>query len=255
MPRGGHFHVQVILREASVILSEAKDLYAGFLRRFTPQDDRVPRKVRGAVFALILPAALASSCGKEAPRPPAETAIRLDSAPAQDPYPISDRGGTPTTGPEERYNRCERIWCLTHRENFFLDHFLQEHVGWILHDDGHGDVFVPRWRKSGPEFPWAGRSMLQLCGRHAHPHVLGRPGGPVKSGGFSRSLGLDRAHYNAYGTRLDPCCVNPIGWSFIHSTAGLMFRFPTREEMAELPAQGWQKPFPARTAVEPPRPG
>src|SRR5262245_51687418 len=43
-----------------------------------------------------------------------------DGFPAKEPvYSVSARGGTPATGPGERFNHCERIWCTVHGENFF----------------------------------------------------------------------------------------------------------------------------------------
>lgn len=200
----------------------------------------------------LLSGALALHCAGPEPPPPEPVAAPDGAAVAS--YPVSPQGGTPPTGPGERYNRCERIWCLAHQENFSVEHFLAGHRGWILHDDLHGDVFAPRHRQSGPEFPWANRNVLQLCGRHVHPHVLGRPGGPFKAGSFTRALGFDRAHYNAYGIGLDRPSVGPLGWSFVHSKAGLMFRFPNREEMAVLPAGGWQRPFSGRPRAGTPGP-
>jgi len=201
----------------------------------------------------ILPVLFGLCCSK--PAPPARTGSAEAKPALEAPYRVSSRGGTPPTGPAGRYNHCERIFCLAHGENFSVEHFLEGHRGWILHDDLRGDVFVPRHRQSGPEFPWANRNVLQLCGQHVHPHVLGRPGGPFRSGGFSGALGFDRAHYAAYGIGLERSLVNPVGWSFVHSKAGLLYRFPSREELASLPAEGWQRPFPAESPSERARPG
>ena len=90
---------------------------------------------------LVLAGVLAlSSCGSE-PSPP-----RAQAAPPPAPPPIvvDADGGTPKRGPGDLYNACERVWCLTHLKNYDLDHFSKGHIGWILHDEGHGDVFVPR---------------------------------------------------------------------------------------------------------------
>ena len=102
---------------------------------------------------------------------------------ADPPYKVSPRGGTPATGPGDRFNHCERIWCMAHGENFFIDHFLKDHIGWILHDDSVGDVFVPAGRVGGPRFPGAKLTVLHLCGRHVHPHILGLGAGPQQGAG------------------------------------------------------------------------
>lgn len=168
-------------------------------------------------------------------------------------YPISARGGTPATGPGERYNHCERIWCLTHGENFFIDHFLERHVGYVLHEDRRGDIFVTRHRSGGPGFPKARRSSLLLCGKHVHPYLLGKAGGvPIRHTGYNHNLGYNRAHFVAYGTRLDPCCINGLGSSFIHSMAGRQFFFHDVDLYREHPELGWQKPFAARIATAEP---
>jgi len=159
---------------------------------------------------------------------------------------VSARGGTPATGPGLRYNSCERIWCLTHGENFFIDHFLTGHVGWIIHDDVRGDVFVPRGRTQGPEFADARVTALLLCGRHVHPYLLGKWGGPIRHTGYNHTLGYSRSHFMSDGTRLDPCCINGLGHGYLHSRAGRQFRFHDLEEYREHPEQGWQKPFVAR---------
>ena len=48
---------------------------------------------------------------------------------APGPYAVSPQGGTPASGPGARYNHCERIWCLVHGENYFIDHYLKGHEG------------------------------------------------------------------------------------------------------------------------------
>ena len=164
------------------------------------------------------------------------------------PYPVSTAGGTPATGPGIRYNSCERIWCLTHKENFFIDHFLRGHIGWILHDEVRGDVFVPRHRTEGPNFQDARATALLLCGQHVHPFLLGKYGGPIRHTGYNYTLAYKRAHFYAYGTRLDPCCINGLGFGFIHSMAGRQFRFHDLQEYRAHPELGWQKPFGARSA-------
>ena len=113
-------------------------------------------------------------------------------ASAEPPLP---REGMPRRGPGDRYNSCERVWCLVHDANFDLDHFTRGHNGWILHDDGHGDVFVPRHRTSGPEFPKARHNVLLLCGQHVHPYWLGGRRGPVTRTGYNVALGYARAHF------------------------------------------------------------
>ena len=100
------------------------------------------------ILLITILAAMAPACGSPRPAavPDPPPAPRLD---------VDSSGGTPRRGPGNLYNACERIWCLTHERNFDLDHFLETHNGWILHDDAHGDVFVPRYRTSGPAFPGA----------------------------------------------------------------------------------------------------
>ena len=193
----------------------------------------------------------ASGCRSDDPpgRVPRARSALASSAPkpASSPaYTVSGSGGSPATGPGERFNYCERIWCLTHRENFFVEHYLHDHRGWILHDELRGDVFVPRYRTEGPAFPDARPSVLFLCGRHVHPFIVGKGGGPIRLTGFNRTLGYDRAHFHSYGTRLDPCCINGAGSAFIHSRAGRQFRFHELDEFRAHPEQGWQKPFQAR---------
>jgi hypothetical protein len=207
--------------------------------------------VRNLVLPLMVSLAVAlSGCSRDEGRP-AEAAADSEPAPAEpEPaYPISDAGGTPATGPDGRYNHCERIWCLTHKENFFIDHFQGGHVGFVVHDDKHGDVFLPRGRTGGPAFPKSGPSALMLCGKHAHPWILGegrRGGTPIRLTGFNHALGYGRSHFNAYGTRIDPCCVNGMGSAYVHSFAGKQFRFHELEEYRKHPEIGWQKPFAAK---------
>src|SRR5262245_30502999 len=129
-------------------------------------------------MALALAAALCACT--ESPRPaPAATA---PSAPRQD---VDASGGTGKRGPGSLFNACERIWCLTHERNFDWDHFAAGHVGWILHEDGSGDIFVPKYRSGGPEFRDARLNVLALCGKHAHPYWLGKPRGPVTKTGYN----------------------------------------------------------------------
>ena len=170
------------------------------------------------------------------------------AAPTVPAYPISAHGGTPATGPGERFNHCERIWCTLHEENFFIDHFTDgDHRGYVLHDPGHGDVFTLRWRTDGLDLSKASRAALFLCGRHVHPWIAASHGGTfVKHTGFNSTLGYDRRHFALYGTRLDPCCVNGLGSSFVHSDLGRQFRFHDLAEFRAHPEIGWQKPFAAR---------
>lgn len=159
---------------------------------------------------------------------------------------ISPAGGTPATGPGNRWNECERIWCTSHGENYFVDHFLAGHTGWVIHDDLRGDVWVPRHRTEGPEFPDAADRGLLLCGRHVHPYMLGRGRGPIHYTGYNPTLGYGRDHFASYGTRLDPCCVNGLGWGFLHSRAGRRFPFHDVQPYRDNPEIGWHKPFQAR---------
>src|SRR5262245_7604257 len=105
--------------------------------------------------------ALLAACSGAEPR----------SSPAAEPKPAAPRqdvdasGGTGKRGPGALYNACERIWCLTHERNYDLDHFASGHIGWILHDDGSGDIFVPKHRTAGPEFPRA-RLNVQIGRAH-----------------------------------------------------------------------------------------
>jgi len=187
--------------------------------------------------ALVLPLALAlAACGSaERPSAPAPAA----SAPR---LLVDDDGGTPKRGPGDLYNACERIWCVTHEKNFDLDHFLSGHVGWIVHDEASGDVFVPRARTSGPAFPHARANVLRLCGKHLHPYWLGK-GGPITKSGYNVALGYDRAHFATYGTRVPPCCLNAQGWGFLHASTPREFRFGDRTTVEEMAGAGWQKAF------------
>lgn len=197
--------------------------------------------------------ALAAACSR--PAVPEATSSQGASIEARDsvaviprPYPVSQTGGTPATGPGIRYNACERIWCMTHKENFYIDHFLTGHHGWILHDENYGDVFSPNMRKEGPPFKNARVTVLLLCGSHVHPYLLGKYGGSIRHTGYNPGLGYSRSHFNAYGTRLDPCCTNGLGFGYIHSMAGRQFRFHDLDEYRSNPDLGWQKPFGFKTA-------
>ena len=192
--------------------------------------------------------ALTASCSGETPRitPAAEA---LPQAPRQD---VDDQGGTGRRGPGTLYNACERIWCLTHERNFDLDHFLEGHIGWILHDDASGDVFVPKHRVMGPAFPHARLNVLALCGKHVHPYWLGPRSGPVTKPGYNVALDYGRAHFHAYGTRVMPALLNAEAWGFLHASAPREFRFGDRQAAAEMAGSGWQKAFPARAAAAPP---
>lgn len=164
------------------------------------------------------------------------------------PYTVSPEGGTPATGPGDRFNHCERIWCLVHEQNFYIDHYRSGHVGWILHDDPYGDVFVPRGRTFGPKFQGANIAVLELCGLHFHPHVLPPHGGPVYDGSYTVSLGYSRSHFHQYGTRLDPCCVNGQGFDYVHARTTKHFDFHDLTEYRGHDEVGWQKPFVAKPA-------
>ncbi len=169
-----------------------------------------------------------------APPPPAAPAVTVDGD-----------GGTPAEGPGELYNGCERIYCLEHRRNYALDHFLAGHVGWIVHDDAHGDVFVPRGRTEGPAFTGAREAALRLCGRHVHPFLLGRGTSPIRDRGWRAALGYDHGHFHAFGIRLEPCCLNGLGWAYLHAPSPRQFRFDDLE-LYRGTTSGWQTPFPAR---------
>lgn len=195
-------------------------------------------RVQTGIFLFVL--ALAPSCSGDAPTKALAIAER-PAAPRQD---VDAQGGTAKRGPGEIYNACERIWCLTHERNFDLGHFATGHVGWILHDDGSGDVFVPKHKTGGPAFPHAKTHVLALCGMHVHPYWLGARRGPVTKTGYNGALGYDRAHFRSYGTRLMPCCVNAEAWGFLHASAPREFRFGDRQTLQEMAGSGWQKAFP-----------
>lgn len=219
-----------------------------------PGTPRRPALALSPLLTVLLIAALlvATVACRRKENPPS-TAVTADASPissllagsSSEPkaYTVSARGGTPATGPGSRYNHCERIWCMEHLENFTLDHYLAHHVGWVLHDDSMGDVFVPSGRSGGPSFPKAKHTVLRLCGAHVHPYSLGgRVSSPVRDGMYTVSLGYNRAHFRQFGTRLEPCCTNGIGWDFVHS-GGRFFRFHDLEEYRSHPERGWQKPF------------
>jgi hypothetical protein len=195
-------------------------------------------------WPILLASALAVACSSPPPAIPlpAPVAPRLD---------VDAAGGTPKRGPGDLYNACERVWCLTHERNYDLTHFLDGHDGWILHDEGHGDVFVPRHRTTGPAFPHARDNVLSLCGKHVHPYWLGKKLAPVTRGGYNVALGYNRAHYARFGTRIPPCCLNEQGWGFLHASAPREYRFGDRTTSAEMAGSGWQKAFPAQTAGPP----
>lgn len=189
---------------------------------------------------------LLAACGRSVPEPEITTPPPVET----ESYPVSAAGGTPATGPGDRYNHCERIWCATHGENFFVDHFTSRHVGFIVHDDTRGDVFVPRTREAGPALSRVRAQALLLCGAHVHPWLLrqrGAGGTPIRLTGYNNALGYPRAHFLHYGTRIDPCCVNGAGSTYVHSAAGKQFRFHELDEFRRHPEIGWQRPFVART--------
>ena len=193
--------------------------------------------IRGVRMLLVVGLALACSSGCSRPvEPEPPPAVRKTDSPA----------GAPKLGPGERFNACERIWCIRHEANFALDHFDADHVGWIVHDDAHGDVFAPRGRTDGPPMPHAHTAMLRLCGRHVHPWILERRKGPLRKGGWNAGLGYGRGHFQAYGTRLEPCCANGLGWGFLHAASPDQFRLRDVSLFREAPGIGWQKPY--RTA-------
>lgn len=210
----------------------------------------------GELLAAALAMLALAACGGHEPPPRVASDQVADTVakgalatPPLSSYAVSPSGGTPATGPGDRFNSCERIWCLTHGENFSIEHFLVGHSGYVLHTPSRGDVFVPRHRTSGPEFPDAAPAALLLCGQHAHPWLFGRGGGrgaPIQHTGYNRALGYSRAHFQSYGTRLDPCCVNGLGSAFVHSSAGKQFRFHETAQYRSDPTLGWQKPFAAR---------
>lgn len=199
----------------------------------------VMRRLSRTVLATILLGA--ASCGD-----PGSREASMPAPPSvEDPTP-DDESGMPKLGPGELYNACERIWCLAHEANFALEHFLSGHDGWILHEDGRGDVFVPRRRTASPGFPRARSSVLNLCGRHVHPWILGRRGRPVRRTGYNAALSYSRSHFNAYGTRLEPCCVSGLGWSYVHSASPEQFRFHDTAMYREITGAGWQRPVAPR---------
>jgi hypothetical protein len=194
-------------------------------------------KPRAAVAILLGALALISACSGG----PAPAAPRVAAAPVAPRQEVDEQGGTGKRGPGGLFNACERIWCLTHERNFDLDHFVTGHVGWILHEDGTGDVFVPKHRGTGPAFPHARLNVLALCGKHVHPYWLGPRSGPVTKSGYNVALGFDRAHFRAYGTRVTPCCVNAEAWGFLHAAAPREYRFGDRQAAVEMAGSGWQK--------------
>ena len=199
----------------------------------------------GVRWTLLLNAVLlAAACGGDRPEPTAQPS----PPPAAPRIEVDSRGGTGRRGPGDLYNGCERIWCVTHERNYALDHFLSGHVGWILHDDGHGDVFLPRDRTGGTAFPHARAAVLRLCGRHLHPFFLGATGGALKKTGYNLALGYDRAHFTQYGTRIPNCCLNEQGWGFLHVAVPKEFRFGDRTSASEMAGSGWQKAFAAQPA-------
>jgi hypothetical protein len=201
----------------------------------------MPRVQTGILLFLL---ALVPGCSGDAPRK-AQAPVERPAAPRQE---VDSKGGTGKRGPGALYNACERIWCLTHERNFDLAHFESGHVGWILHDDASGDVFVPKHRTGGPEFPHARTNVLALCGKHVHPYWLGSRSGPVTKTGYNVALGYDRAHFRSYGTRIMPCCVNAGAWGFLHASAPREYRFADRQMLEEMADSGWQKAFPSAGA-------
>ena len=159
---------------------------------------------------------------------------------------VTERGGTPPTGPGDRRNRCERIWCNVHGENFFVTHYLEGHSGWILHTDDVGDVFSPARGSQRQGYPQAKRTALRLCGKHLHPWMLGRGAGAIRHTGFNRALGYGRSHWSSFGTRLEPCCPNGLGWGWLHTSSGRQFRLHDVAAFRENPDLGWSKPVQAR---------
>lgn len=197
-------------------------------------------RVETAILLCALTASFA--CSRTAPRSAEEA-----QAPVAARQDVDSQGGTGPLGPGLLFNACERIWCLTHERNFDLSHFTHDHVGWIIHDDGSGDVFVPKHRTGGPGFPGARTNVLALCGAHIHPYWLGAKRGPVTKTGYNVALGYDRAHFAAYGTRLMPAYLNAEAWGFLHAAAPREFRFGDRTAAEEMAGAGWQKAFPTRS--------
>jgi hypothetical protein len=194
-------------------------------------------------LAIPIVAVACGAPGTSAPVPPARPAI--PSAPA---LLVDADGGTPRRGPGDIDNACERIWCPLHGKNYPLDHFLTAHIGWIVHDDARGDVFVPRRRSEGTGLPYARPNVLRLCGEHVHPYFLGARGGPVTRTGWNVALGYSRAHFRAYGTRIPACCLNEEGWGFLHAAAPREYRFGDRTSSLEMAGAGWQKAVRAKGA-------
>lgn len=190
-------------------------------------------KSRPGVPALAVILAVCGGCSRPAP----------DSSATPVPDFASASAGEPKVGPGDLVNTCERIWCLDHAANFDLPHFLEGHDGWILHEDGRGDVFAPRFRSQGPEMKGARASALNLCGRHVHPWMLGPGGGPFKRTGWNAALTYSRGHFRAFGTRLAPCCENGLGWAFVHASRPREFRFHDTALYRELTGAGWQAPI------------
>jgi hypothetical protein len=178
---------------------------------------------------------LTEGCGREA------AAVPDPVAPGQPAWVVGELVGSPATGPGTRWNRCERVWCLVHEENYFVAHFLEGHRGWILHTEDRGDVFSPA---SGPDrrgFPTAKLTAIRLCGQHLHPWMLGRGSGAIRHTGFNRTLGYGRGHWGSYGTRLEPCCLNGVGWAWLHTSAGRRFPFHDVEAYRSDPGRGWSR--------------
>lgn len=201
------------------------------------------RVARGIGLAVAV--ALSAACRDQETVVPVAT---VTGPPRLPPYTVSERGGTPATGPGDRYNRCERIWCSSHRENFFVTHYLEDHRGWIVHDDARGDVYLASDRTSGPGFPRARPTALRLCGLHLHPWLLEAGSRPIRHTGFNRALEYSRSHYATFGTRLDPCCPNGLGWAYVHTSSGRQFRFHDVEDYRAHPERGWSKPFAAKVS-------
>ena len=191
---------------------------------------------RAARLAVLLALGL-GSCSRSPEAPPA--AVEPPPRPA---YTVSETGGTPATGPGARWNRCERIWCLVHEENYFITHFERGHVGWVLHTEDRGDVFSPARGNARQGFPEAKSTALRLCGSHLHPWLLGGSGA-VRHTGFNGNLGYGRPHWGAFGTRLEPCCLNGLGWGWMHTRTPRQFRFHDVEAYRASPEIGWAKPF------------
>ena len=189
-----------------------------------------------AALAVLLALGLCS-CSRSSEAPPA--AVEPPPRPA---YTVSAAGGTPATGPGTRWNRCERIWCLVHEENYFITHFEHGHVGWILHTEERGDVFSPARGTARQGFPEAKSTALRLCGHHLHPWLVGGSGA-VRHTGFNANLGYGRSHWGAFGTRLEPCCLNGLGWAWMHTRTPRQFRFHDVEAYRASPEIGWAKPF------------